>query len=139
MTATETCERSETGQTQPVVQSLAEEAALDNFERAFSHTRTKQWTCNCGRTYFDAGNTCNDWMEGELEGLFATPNAVAVQYAIDVIEFEGRQYANACECWKPRASRIIGWLEDNRDDIATFFRLEKERKLAEASRLAVVD
>jgi hypothetical protein len=114
------------------------EAALDNFDRAFSHIRTRSFKCQCGKTYWDSVNL-NDWDEGEREELAASPNCFGVAYAIDVIEFNGKEYANACECWKPKASQIIAWLEENRQEIATFFKLEKERIVSEANRLALVE
>lgn len=119
--------------------TLADSASLDNFDRAFSNMRTNHCKCECGKVYWDCHNTGYDWQEGEVEKLEADPNAKAVEYAIDVIDIDGRWYANACDCWKPRASRIIGWLECNREAVATFLRYEKERKVAEANGLAAVD
>lgn len=118
---------------------IADIETLDNFDRAFSTERGCCVTCNCGKVYWDCANSGNDWAEGEIERLEADPNATAVEYAIDVIYFEGKSYANACTCWHPRASRIIGWLEDNRDAICLFYKLEKERKVAAANRLAVTE
>lgn len=122
-----------------IVQSLADESTLDNFDRAFSHMRTGCCKCDCGKVYWDCHNGGYDRPEGEVERLEADPNANAVEYAIDVIDMDGRWYANACDCWKPRASRIIEWLENNREAVATFLRYEKERKVAEANMLATVD
>ena len=114
------------------------EEALDNFDCAFSHIRTRSFLCECGKTYWDCANG-NDWEPGELESLQASEKCVGVPYAIDVIQMQGKEYANACDCWKPKASQIIAWLEDNREEIAKFFRLEKERLVKAANRLAVVD
>lgn len=124
---------------QAIVQSLASEEALDNFDRAFSNTRTNHCVCNCGKVYWDCHNSGYDWCEGEVERLEADPNATAVQYAIGVIDVDGRWYANACDCWKTRATRIINWLEENREAVATFLRHEKARRVAEATMMATVD
>lgn len=118
---------------------LANRESLDNFDRAFSHIRTGCFKCECGKVYWDNQNGGYDWNDGELEALEKNPNATAVPYAIDVIDIDGREYANACNCWEKRASRIIGWLENNRTEIAAYFRYEKERKMAEANRLATIE
>jgi len=122
-----------------VAQTLASDAALDNFDRAFSHMRTNRFRCECGQEFWDSYNSSYDWAEGERESLVADPNAVACEHAIDVIDIEGREYANSCGCWRPRASRIIKWLENHRTEVATFLRLEKERLVQEAMQLPTVD
>jgi len=122
-----------------IVQSLADSASLDNFDRAFSNMRTNVCTCNCGKVYWDYWNTGYDWCEGERERLEADKTATGVGYSIDIIDIDGREYANACDCWKQRASKIICWLEESREAVVSLLRYERDRKMAEAKSLATVD
>lgn len=118
---------------------LADREALDNFDRAFSHIRTGSFKCHCGKLYWDCHNGGYDWEDGDIERLKNDPNATAVEYAIDVIQIDDKEYANACTCWEKRASRIIEWLEAHRSEIVAYFRYEKERKVAAANHLATID
>lgn len=120
-------------------QPLESDAAIDSFERAFSHTSTREFTCDCGKVYWDAHNSGYDWQEGEVEKLQADPNVHACGHAIGIIDIDGRQYADACNCWHPLASRIIRWLEANRDEVVAFLRMEKQRCVAEANQMATVE
>lgn len=110
-----------------------------SFEDAFSFIRTRRFRCNCGKTYWDNYNTGNDWNEGEIEALEKDENAQACLHAITVVSFEGTEYADACDCWRPRAARLINWLEAHRTEIISFLGMEKKRLIAEAQNLAALE
>jgi hypothetical protein len=84
-------------------------------------------------------NSGYDWDEGEYEALVADPNATALNYAVGVVEFEGRYFVDGCDCWHDRARKIIGFLINHDEAIALFLTLEKERKRREADRSPVVE
>lgn len=106
---------------------------LENFEQAFSgRVASCRLRCHCGKTYFDNHNGGYDWDRGELEALQAG-EGVPVGYAPGSIEFEGRQYVNACTCWHERAGKIIGFVDGHAHEIASYLALEKKRKQAEAA------
>lgn len=111
---------------------------MENFERAFSSGCSGcHRDCACGKIYFDAANSW-DWGDGELDELRANPGATAVDYSIGGIVFDGVEYANACNCWEPKAKKIILWMDFHRREIVEWFNLEKKRKLAEAAEAPVV-
>jgi hypothetical protein len=115
-----------------------EAEALENFEAAFRDRGAgcvRQ--CDCGRIYYNPSGEWT-WEPGELEKLEANPNATASVYAIGAIVFEGRWYADHCECWKERARKIVAFLKAHDEQIAEFLTLERKRKQAEADRAPVI-
>jgi hypothetical protein len=100
---------------------------LDSFEQAFD----PGWggcrrTCACGKTYYNPTG-CWDWEEGELEALEKDPMTTGCDYAIGVVVIEGVEYANACNCWHPKATKIATWLDNHASFIAKYFAFEKQR------------
>ena len=113
--------------------------SFDSFERAFRGDITGcRRRCECGVTYWDSHNTGYTWDDGEVEELENDPKAKALDYAVGVIEFEGRYYVDGCTCWHERAKRIIGFIEAHAVAIAEFLSLEKERKQQAANTSPVV-
>lgn len=112
---------------------------FENFERAFrggvSGCRRR---CECGVEFYDAHNQGYDWDEGEYEALVENPNAKLLDYAVGVVEFEGRMYVDGCTCWHERAKRIIAFIEGHAAAIAEFLSLEKARRTREAASSPVV-
>lgn len=104
------------------------EEKIEMFERCFrSGCGTVCMTCNCGLTYYnymDAG--CFE--EGELEKLEKNPKAKAVDYSISILECEGRQYADGCDCWHKRALQLLAFIDGHAHAIAEYLTLEKQRK-----------
>jgi hypothetical protein len=83
---------------------------LEMFERAFSdHTGGCQRQCDCKIQYYNPDNGW-DFDKGELELYQADPLAVALAWSVGSIYFEGRYYVPDCDCWKPRALKIIAFL-----------------------------
>lgn len=109
----------------------AESDKLENFERAFSSgTGGCRRTCDCGMIYFNATDR-GVWEPGELdelEKLETKKKAVSTDYTIGDIDFEGKEFVNACDCWHPRAKKLMGFLDDHAYKIAEYLSLEKERK-----------
>ncbi len=116
---------------------------FESFERAFrGGVSGCRRTCECGITYWDAHNSGYDWEAGELDELARLEKAgqaKPLDYAVGVVEFEGRHYVDGCACWHERARRIIGFLERHAAAIADFLRLEKRRKMLEAAAAPTVD
>lgn len=111
---------------------------LENFSRAFSSgSGGCVRTCECGRVFYDTqpGYT---WEDGEFEALTANKNATALDYSVGTLCFEGKEYCMDCDCWHPRARRIIEWIESHGQSIAEFLTLEKKRKQADADQSPVV-
>lgn len=110
-----------------------------NFERGFSPRHAGcRGSCQCGRVFYNP-NGGWDWECGELEELEANANATALDYSVEFVYLEGKEYAADCECWHARATRLIVWLQHHADEIAEFLRLEKRRKEIEAARSPVVE
>lgn len=109
----------------------AEADKLENFERAFSAgTGGCRRTCECGMIYFNATER-GCWEPGELDDLHnleSKKKAISTDYTIGDIGFEGKEYANACDCWHKRALKVMAWLDGHAFEIAEYLSLEKERK-----------
>lgn len=112
---------------------------LETFERAFtSHCAGCLRQCECGRQFYDADNIYS-WEEGELEKLLADPKAVALEYAVETMSLEGREYVLDCSCWHERAKHIKGFIDSHARSIAEYLKLEKERKQRLADESPTVD
>lgn len=108
-----------------------------SFERGFTtNSAGCLRECACGKWYYTNGGW--DWEEGELDALAKNPNAYARDYAIGEVAFEGKVYANACDCWHPRALQLIKFIDGHARAIAEYLTEEKKRKTLEAERSAVV-
>jgi len=93
--------------------------------------------CACGKIYYNPDPAWS-WEEGELAALEQNPNAYGRDYAIGEVIFEGKVYADACDCWHARALRVIAFLHEHAEAIAEYLSEEKARKLREANRAPVV-
>jgi hypothetical protein len=101
--------------------------ALEIFERAFSdRTAGCARQCNCGVQFYNPGNGW-DFDEGEIELYQSDPKAVALEWAVGTVYFEGKFYVPDCSCWQERATKIIAFLHHHDDQIADFLSLEKTR------------
>lgn len=113
--------------------------SMPSFEDAFDgHVGSCVRDCACGRVFYnpDGGWT---WELGELEKLEADPKATRLDYSVGSIEFEGQTFVPDCTCWRPRAAKIIGWIEAHAQQIADFLNAESKRKKAEAERMPTVE
>lgn len=111
--------------------------ALELFERAFSdRTGSGARECACGIQFY---NPDNGWQfdEGELELYRADPKSRALEWAVGCVYFEGRYFVTDCDCWHPRARKIVEFLHHHDDQIAEFLSLEKA-SLARAAENAPV-
>jgi len=110
----------------------------ENFIRAFCHGGGCVRTCECGRVFYNDGGGW-DWEEGELEELKANPNATEIDYTPGDLEFDGKRYVDACDCWHEHADRVIEFIESHACGIRDFLREEKKRKLREAEWSPVIE
>lgn len=118
---------------------MSEAVKLKSFIQAFRESSAGcRRDCDCGRVFFNPDLSAWTWDEGELDALEADTNATGLPYAVETVAFEGSQYVIDCECWKPRAKKIIAWLIAHDTEIAAFLTSEKARKTAEAERAPVV-
>jgi hypothetical protein len=115
-------------------------AKLENFERAFdAHVGTCRAHCHCGKEYWDGHNDGYSWDDGEVEALEADPEATKLDYSVGFVEFEGKQYVNACDCWHKRAEQIIAFIDGHGREIADYLTREKRRLQAIADTAPVVE
>ena len=110
---------------------------LESFARAFrSGCGGCRRTCECGREFYDPHNNWS-WEEGELEGL-ERRNATVLDYSVGTVEFEGKEFVEDCDCWHERATKIIGFIDNQSHAIADYLTNEKKRKQAIADFSPVV-
>lgn len=113
---------------------------IKNFKAAFdAHVGTCSAFCVCGRQFYNPNRYDWDWADGEIEALESNNNATAIDDAVSYVSFEGREYVAECDCWHERAERIMGFLDGHGCEIAQYFKLEKERKIAEAEAAPIVE
>lgn len=116
--------------------------SFPSFERAFrANVNGCRRTCECGIEYWDTYNEGYTWGESELEELEQLQQegkARPLDYAVGVVEFEGREYVDGCSCWHERAERVIGFLNAHAEAIAEYLSLEKERLTRQAAAAPVV-
>lgn len=112
---------------------------IEQFERAFStHTSSCRVECDCGTVFWNESDRgCFD--PGEIDELKANPRARCVDYSIGILSFEGRQFADGCDCWHARAAQIAKFIDAHRFKIAEWLTLEKARLQAEADAAPTVD
>jgi hypothetical protein len=111
---------------------------FENFELAFRDgTGSVRVDCECGLIFYNHTDSgCLE--EDELAELEKNPKARPVDYTCRHVSIEGRTYADGCECWHPRAKKIIGFLDGHAHKIADYITREKARKQAEADSSPVV-
>lgn len=110
-----------------------------NFENAFdSRSSGCRGLCACGVEYYDVVNQW-DWDEGEFDSLVADPSTKPVDHAVGYVLFGGGQYVNACDCWIEEAERVVKFLENHSEQITEYLKLEKNRRLYEASQIVIPD
>lgn len=103
-----------------------EPGQLENFMRAFdNHIGSCRASCACGREFYNSDDI-GCFEHGELEKLEAS-NATNLNHCVGYVEFEGSQYVSDCDCWHPRAAKIIKWLGFMGGRVAEFLTMEKRR------------
>ena len=113
---------------------------LENFARAFSNNSGGcRSVCACGKEFYDNYNRGYSWEPGELETLNADPEAIALDYSVSEIEFEGKTFCADCGCWHERALQIIAFIDSHSRHIAEWLTLEKKRKQVLADHSPVVE
>ena len=104
---------------------------IDSFEQSFrAGISTCRLTCNCGMVYWDSYNSGISWEDGEIERLEQMQKegkAKGVDGSFGILECEGKQYAETCECWHARAKQIMSFLDSHQAKIAAYFKYEKAR------------
>jgi hypothetical protein len=110
---------------------------IEIFEEAFSSLCSgARRTCACGKTFYN-GSGHWDWDDGEIEELEKN-GATPVDYSIGGVIFQGVEYANACTCWHPMATKAIGFIIQHDRQIADFLNKRRERTIAQANYVASV-
>ena len=114
---------------------------MDNFRRAFgANSSGCRDTCHCGKEYYDRSYDGGwTWDDGEYENLEDDPEAIGVDWAVQMIRFEGRDYVMDCDCWRERAKRIMGFMDSHIFQVAKYINREKKRLLDEAKMMPDVD
>ena len=114
---------------------------MDNFKRAFgARSSGCRELCHCGVQYYDSSYDGGwTWEDGELEALEEDEEAIGVEWAVQLIRFEGRDYVMDCDCWRDRARRIMGFLDSHIFQVAKYINREKKRLLDEAKMMPDVD
>ena len=97
---------------------------LDRFGRAFSSgSGGCRRTCECGREFYNPSGGW-DWEPGELEKL-DKGTAQSLDWTVGTIILEGTEYVEDCDCWHPRAEKIMAFLDANAAAIADYLNGEK--------------
>jgi hypothetical protein len=105
---------------------------IEIFEDTFrTFTSGCRRTCCCGKTYYNGSGNW-DFDEGEIEELEKN-GATPVDHSIGGITFEGREFADACTCWHPRALQIIHFVIRHDEMIANFLNKRRERTVMRAN------
>lgn len=116
----------------------ADEFNRELFERAFSAGAAScRVDCPCGKIYWDETQT-GVYEEGELAELESDLNAVAVDYSIQYVEFNGRQYSASCDCWVPVAKQIASFLIEHDSKVAKYLNGRKKKAVEDANGLPEV-
>lgn len=111
---------------------------LQTFERAFAvGTSGCRRMCHCGKTYFHDEENGYDWEDGEFEKLLAG-EAIGLDHSVNGVQFQGREYVAACDCWHAQASEMVKFIDRHARKIAEYLTLEKQRKQLEADDSPVV-
>lgn len=102
---------------------------LINFEKAFSDGAGSSYgTCACGKSY-----QCEDFMDHEAQEFKTSAKPITLPWSISWMSFEGSNYVPDCDCWVKRAEQVTRFLEAHGMKIASYFDLEKKRRLKEAN------
>lgn len=105
-------------------------AKMSGFEEAFRDgAGSSRIDCACGKIYFD--EKCWGFEEGEREKIVAA-GAIELEWGPSYITLEGQSFCIDCDCWHPRAERVMRFLDGHAQKIAKYFAAEKDRKMAEA-------
>lgn len=111
---------------------------MESIERSFRVGSGPYVECNCGKVYWDNYNNAYDWESGELERLSANPNAVPCDFAPSRLILLGAAYCDACDCWHGVGVKVANWLDENKIEIANYFKLERERIIAAGDSIPVI-
>ena len=108
---------------------------IENFTTAF-HTGTAGAvrTCQCGITYYNSDSMW-DFAEGEIQELEKDPKAISLDYSVETVSFEGKEYVLSCDCWHERAEQIMIFIDSHMQGIAKYFKQEKQRKQKEVDNI----
>lgn len=110
---------------------------LETFEESFRSGGagfTRQ--CNCGQVFWD---TYNLWDTTPEELADLEKNATPLNYAVQTIFLEGREYVLDCDCWKSRGKQFMDWMDTHRKQITAYLNGERERLLRAATAMQVVE
>lgn len=110
---------------------------LENFIEAFSRGGSScRETCDCGVMYYDG--TDNDLSDEEIEELEKSNKVFSTGHSIGLIAFGGKEYAQNCDCWVPKAKQVMEFIDSHNFEIADYLRAEKKRKIDQAEAMPTV-
>ena len=105
---------------------------LENFETAFHNmVAGSVRTCDCGKVFYNPTGGW-DWEDGELEALDKSESATGVDWTVQTIWIQGKEYCNDCDCWHKPATQVFDWIIKNRHAVTELLNLEKKRLESEA-------
>lgn len=112
---------------------------LESFEEAFAIPSSGcRRQCACGREFYNPDPSSWDFEEGELEALAAS-EATALGWSVQALYLEGAEYVIDCDCWRPKAARVVAWLRQHDREVAAFLTEEKRRRERAAETSPVVE
>ena len=113
---------------------------LNVFIKSFtSNSGGCRRTCFCQKEFYDNFNEGYTWDEGELESLLENKNATPLNYSVESVIINGREYVSDCDCWHKIAEAIVTFLDNNSYAVAAYLTNEKKRKRDEADNSPTVE
>lgn len=73
-----------------------------------------------------------------MRPLERDPNAIGVGYGVETIGVEDKCYCADCDCWHERAKQIMRFFDGNRNQIAMYFDLERQRLISAAGSIPII-
>ncbi len=116
---------------------LSDQESLKIFTSAFSDSGSCSVTCSCGTTFYDASKP-GAFEEDEIYQLRHNVEAVALQWPVEIVEFEGGYFVADCDCWKTRALQLINFIDAHDHKIAAYLNARREAAFADAKALPEV-
>jgi len=104
------------------------------FRSGIGHSRCQ---CVCGNMFYNS-NGGWDWEDGELEELEKS-NAINLDYTVDTIMLEGKEYCVDCDCWHDKALNIFAFLISHNHQIVDLFLDYKKYKQQEVDIIELPD
>lgn len=123
---------------------------LDIFVKSFrSNEGYNEFVCQCGTIFMNTdindwdcknGNDDDKYLSSRYDDIRNSERVVKLNGPVDTVYLiDGTEFAAKCDCWYKEAMAFMRVLDNNRTEIIKYFKLEKERRLNEVSRLEDID